>query len=215
MKSKLLKKALVLFVLCLVTLSSLSICSIAADYNSYSNDKNIVGEYKPGTSWSEWSDWTFNKLETRTPNKKQFQGPYAIEIEIGTRSCWIRKNGKVDTIFNPFVFITGGYRSNAKVTQYKFRVRILYWVNSKALPTGLALLNIPESKANLYNELFILRTFRGLQSGFEWAREELKGYLIGEVIGFIPGTVGTIISYTYNVYDIAQKLKTIDKIRSN
>jgi hypothetical protein len=176
-----------------ITLLGLAVPGYAYPASAYAGDPYIKGQYKCMTEtkyssgWSSWSSWTLNKLTTQTINYKKFNGePIVAETQVKTRTVYIRYNGKVDTVYNIFVG-KDGYRE--KATQYRFRTRILYWHNSKDLPTGLKLPLNNTSKAELYNELNYLRIMANFKFGYSWAVDQLKGELDSMVIGTFPGSI--------------------------
>lgn len=210
---KLVKRLVCMALVCL-TLMGLAIPGYAYSYNPYGSDPNIVGSYREAGKWSSWSSWTFNKLESEKINKNVFTGePYVVEVQVKTRTCFIRKDGTVDTKYNILVGWfgrSGGYRETA--TQYCFRTRILYWHNTKPLPTGMQLLNYSTKQAELYNDLNTIRTLRGFISGYEWCRSQLEGEVRAAVISGIPGKVGKVISMYYDMQDVVENSKTLKKL---
>ena len=209
---KFVKRLLCMVLACIALLSVV----VPANAVSGSNDPNIAGSYKVLLPWDSWSPWTFNKLENNSVNKKQFAGKSVIaETEVRTRTCYIRKDGTVDNYYNIAVGWfgkSGGYRETVK--QYSYRTRILYWFNTKHIPTGTALLNYSDEKQALYQELFALQTLGMMHAGYDWCHDQLKGEVNNVVISAIPKKVGNVVSKIYNVYELANGCGSLETIRN-
>ena len=203
-------------ILCMA-LACIALLGIVVPTNAASYaDPNIAGSYKVLLPWDDWSSWTLNQLQTRSINKKQFTGePFIVETEVRTRTCYIRNDGTIDTYYNVAVGLfgkSGGYREITK--QYSYRTRILYWVNTKHIPTGLALLNYSQEKQELYADLFALQTMGMIHKGYDWCHDQLKAEVNNIVIAALPKKVGNVVSKLYNVHDLANGCNALHALRN-
>lgn len=206
---KLMKKLICMALACITLLG------IAIPTNAYStsNDPYIKGRYKAADSWSGWSSWTLNQLESDSLNEKKFTGQIVEEkIQIQTRTCYIRKDGTIDNVYNIIVGLRGGYQRTAK--QYRFRTRIMYWVNSEALPTGMQLLNCDEKQKELYIDMEIARIHGSIMFGKEWAAEQLAGEVAGLAVCGLPKNIRGFTVKCYNLSQLADSAWTLYTMRN-
>ena len=208
------KKTLCLMLVCL-TILSIAAPSFAYSAQDATRDPNIVGEYKKASSWSKWSGWTSAKLVESKINTRIFTGsPWILETDVEAHTCYVRKDGIVDTFYNPVVAlfkIGGGYQKNP-VTMYRFRVRVLHWVNKEYLSVPVSLMTNNPSKASFYTDLNIISAEANFSYCYNKCLEQLKGEVIKAIhfAGFsmTPSYIGSACTQVYNLHDTCKSINS-------